>query len=88
MEAGGSIAAVGKVRSSVTSTVLAPSAGGETLIRPFWLRIVVFFTLMAAVVLSQTRGVYLTALWTLGLSAALRLGMRRWFARLASAVGA
>jgi hypothetical protein len=78
----------GVLAAAALATVLAPSAGDQRIIRPTWYRVESLFTIMAAVMLSQTRGVYLTILWTLGLSAALRLGMRGRLPRLSSARGA
>jgi hypothetical protein len=61
----------GVLAAVALATVLAPSGGDGQSIRPLWFRAALFCTITAAVLLSQTRGVYLTILWTLGLSGAL-----------------
>jgi O-antigen ligase len=78
----------GVLAAAALATVLAPSAGDEPFIRPSWFRVALFCTIMAAVLLSQTRGVYLTILWTLGLSAAFALRKHRRFQWLSSTSGA
>ncbi len=78
----------GVLASVALATVLAPSAGDEPLVRPSWLRTALFLAVIAAVVLSQTRGVYMTILWTLGLMAALWLGKHRLTRWLSSGAGA
>jgi hypothetical protein len=78
----------GVLAAAALATVLAPSAGDEPFIRPSWFRATLLFVIMAAVLLSQTRGVYLTILWTLGLSAAFALRRHRRFQWLSSAAGA
>jgi hypothetical protein len=77
----------GVLAAAALATVLAPSPEREPLIRPSWLRAALFAATLAAAVLSQTRGVYLTVLWTLGLSLALRLVMRRRSVWLAGPAG-
>lgn len=78
----------GVLAAVALATVLAPSAGDQQFTRPSWFRAALFCTIMAAVLLSQTRGVYLTILWTFGLSGAFRLGERRRSRWLASTAGA
>jgi len=78
----------GVLAAVALATVLAPSAGDEPFIQPAWFRVALLCTIMAAVLLSQTRGVYLTSLWTLGLSAAFALWKHRRFQWLSSMAGA
>lgn len=78
----------GVLAAAAVATVLAPSLADEPLIRPPWFRAALIVTIMAAVLLSQTRGVYLTILWTLGLGAAFALRRRERFRWLSSAAGA
>ena len=78
----------GVLAAVALATVLAPSDGDKPFIRPSWFRVALLCTIMAAVLLSQTRGVYLTILWTLGLSAAFALRKHRRFQWLSSTAGA
>lgn len=77
----------GVLASAALAAVLAPAPGHKPFVRRAWLRVAIFFAVVAAAVLSQTRGVYLTVVWTLGLSVALWLVRRRRSGWLASSVG-
>jgi hypothetical protein len=59
------------------ATVMAGPGGDERIVRPFWSRALLFCVVIAAAVISQTRGVYLTVLLTLGLGGILPLARER-----------
>jgi hypothetical protein len=59
------------------ATVMAGAGGDERIVRPCWARALLFCMVMAAAVISQTRGVYLAVLLTLGLSRILLLARER-----------
>lgn len=49
------------------ATAMTGAGGNQRIVRPSWARALLFCVIMAAAVISQTRGVYLTVLLTLGL---------------------
>jgi hypothetical protein len=59
------------------ATVMAGGGGNEPIVGPSWVRALLFCVVMAAAVISQTRGVYLTVLLTLGLGGILLLARNR-----------
>jgi len=66
------------------ATAMAGAGGDERIVRPSWARALLFCVVMAAAAISQTRGVYLTVLLTLGLGGILLLASERATQWLAS----
>jgi hypothetical protein len=78
----------GVMAAAALATVMVPGVGRGSITQRSAVRAALFFVSGAAVLVSQTRGVYLTMLWAFGLCLLLALGRQRRFGWLSSPGGA